>query len=351
MSTTPLGHIHRFEPGLRDLGAGVYAWLQPNGGLGESNAGLIVGDGESLLVDTLWSLPLTQRMLDGFATPTARAPIRRLVNTHSDGDHCWGNQLVGADEIIATRAAAERMADESPKALRLMGAAGRRLSPLARHALPVPGGQKLRGLAAFTALLGAYDFSGIELTTPTLTFDGSLALDVGGRAVEIIEVGPAHTEGDAIVHVPDARIVFAADVLFVGVTPIMWAGPVENWLAALDRILALEPEIVVPGHGPVTDADGVRRLREYWVFVEATARESHRARLGVEAAALEIARSREFAAAGFGSWDEPGRLLVNVAMLYRGFEGVTGRVSDGERAKLLAGMPRVADAAGVPKGV
>lgn len=346
MTTTPLGNVPRFEGGLHDLGNGAYAWLQPNGGLGESNAGLVVGEGESLLVDTLWSLPLTRRMLDAFAAPTAGAPIRRLVNTHSDGDHFWGNQLVGGAEIVATRAAAERMRDESPRALGLMGAAGRRFAPLARRrALPVPGGEKLRGLAAFTGLLGAYDFSGIELTLPTTTFDGSLDLEIGGRRVEIVEVGPAHTEGDAIVHLPDARVVFAADVLFVGVTPIMWAGPVENWLAALDRIVALEPEHVVPGHGPVTDLDGVRGVREYWEFAAAAARQRHAAGMGVDAAALDIARSPEFAARGYGGWDEPGRLLVNVAMLYRGFDGVAGRVSDAERAKLLAGMPRVADAA------
>ena len=98
-------------------------------------------------------------------------------------------------------------------------------------------------------MLGAYDFRGIELTPPTLTFDGSLELDVGGRAVHIIEVGPAHTEGDAIVHVPDARVVFAADVMFVGVTPIMWVGPASNWREALDRIILLDPEKVVPGTG------------------------------------------------------------------------------------------------------
>jgi glyoxylase-like metal-dependent hydrolase (beta-lactamase superfamily II) len=345
-TTTPLGNVPRFAAGLQEVADGVYAWLQPNGGLGESNAGLIVGASESLLVDTLWTLPLTRAMLAAFESAAGRgAPIRRLVNTHSDGDHFWGNQLVGAAEIVATRAAAERMRDESPRALGLMGAAGRRLSPLGRRALPVPGGEMLRGFAAFTRLLGAYDFGGIELTTPTLTFDGSLELEVGGRAVDVVEVGPAHTEGDAIVHVRDAGVVFAADVMFVGVTPIIWAGPVGNWLAALERILELEPRVVVPGHGPVTDAEGVRAMREYWEVVEVAARTRHAAGMSREAAALDIARSPEFTRPGFASWDEPGRLLVNVAMLYRGFEGTPGRVSDAERARLLAGMPRIADAA------
>src|SRR5436305_7980941 len=99
-----LGQPARYPAGLRDLGGGLFAWLQPNGGLGESNAGLVVGDEESLLIDTLWDLRLTRRMLDGFARYVERAPIKWLVNTHGDSDHCWGNQLVSGAEIIATRA-------------------------------------------------------------------------------------------------------------------------------------------------------------------------------------------------------------------------------------------------------
>src|ERR1700739_3636919 len=95
-----LGRPARYETGLKDLGHDTYAWLQPNGDLGESNAGLIVGDGESLLIDTLWDLRLTRRMLDAMAPRTATAPLNRLVNTHGDPDHCWGNQLLQGAEII-----------------------------------------------------------------------------------------------------------------------------------------------------------------------------------------------------------------------------------------------------------
>ena len=73
----------RFEGGLTEVGPGIYAWLQPNGTLGESNAGLVVGDGASLLIDTLWDPRLTRRMLGAMAPLTAQAPIQTLVNTHS----------------------------------------------------------------------------------------------------------------------------------------------------------------------------------------------------------------------------------------------------------------------------
>lgn len=96
-----MGATARFSGGLRDLGSGTYAWLQPNGEVGESNAGLVVGDGESVLIDTLWDLRLTRRLLAAAAEPTRDAPITMLINTHGDGDHCWGNQLLRGAEIVA----------------------------------------------------------------------------------------------------------------------------------------------------------------------------------------------------------------------------------------------------------
>ena len=88
----------------------MHAWLQPNGALGESNACLVVGDGASLLVDTLWDPPLTRRMLAAMAPLTADAPIATLVNSHSDGDHWWGNQELAGAEIVAIVKHADREA-------------------------------------------------------------------------------------------------------------------------------------------------------------------------------------------------------------------------------------------------
>ena len=82
----------RFEGGLTEVGPGIHAWLQPNGLLGESNAALVVGDGASRLVDTLWDPRLTRQMLAAMKALTAEAPIETLVNTHSDADHWWGNR-------------------------------------------------------------------------------------------------------------------------------------------------------------------------------------------------------------------------------------------------------------------
>ena len=100
----------RFDGGLVAVGADVYAWLQPNGLLGKSNAALVVGDGASLLVDPR----LTRRLLAAIAPLVESAPIETLVNTHSDGDHWWGNQEVEGAEINATASAAAVMGTQSP---------------------------------------------------------------------------------------------------------------------------------------------------------------------------------------------------------------------------------------------
>lgn len=332
-----------YPGGLQDLGGGVWAWLQPNGGLGESNAGLVAGADESLLIDTLWDLPLTKRMLDAMAAPSERAPIRTLVNTHADGDHCWGNQLLADVEIVGTRACHEDMLGEDPRTLRLLRTVGQTMGPLmARAPRGLPGIGQTAGFAAFASLLAPFDFGGIEVTPPTRTFSGTLSLDVGGRAVDVIEVGPAHTPGDAIVHIPDARIVFAADVLFAGVVPIMWAGPVERWVAALDRIVELGPVAVVPGHGPVTDLEGVRAMRAYWDFVAPAVRKRLAAGMTPEAAAREIVASPQYMRQPFSDWEGAERLVVSAATIARNDRGETGRVGGPARARLLAATGRLA---------
>ena len=96
----------RYSKGLRDLGLGCSAWMQPDGGWGWSNAGLVIGSGVSLWVDTLFDLSCTREMLDRMAAVTEGHPITTVVNTHSDGDHYFGNQVLAAQgaEIIASKA-------------------------------------------------------------------------------------------------------------------------------------------------------------------------------------------------------------------------------------------------------
>jgi glyoxylase-like metal-dependent hydrolase (beta-lactamase superfamily II) len=279
MDQTPAGHRARFTAGLHELAPDTYAWLQPNGGWGESNAGLVAGRDAAVLIDTLWDIRLTAGMLAAVRKRIS-VPIATVVNTHSDGDHVWGNQLLAGAEFVSTRAAARIIREESPEQIVRFKALAGLLRHVARLPLPVLGRMKVpllpslptRELGEYVgAMLDPFDFSGIFVTPPGREFDGELTMKVGGRELNLIEVGPAHTPGDLIVHVPDAGLCFAADILFVGVAPVMWAGPTANWIGALERILALGADIVVPGHGPVSGRAEVEILRDYLEWLDTAA--------------------------------------------------------------------------------
>jgi cyclase len=292
----------QYTTGLHELGDGCHAYLQPDGGWGWSNAGLVVGDGCSLLVDTLFDLELTAAMLDAMSPLTDRAPIDTAVNTHANGDHCYGNAELTrrrpAVDIVASTATSEEMSDVPPAMLAALNQAPGEVGDL------------------FRSFFGEFHFDGIELVPPTTTFDGRLDLDVGGRRIQLIEVGPAHTAGDTIVHVPDARTVYTGDILFIGGTPIVWAGPVSNWVAACDLMLDLGVETVVPGHGPVTDTTGIVAVRDYLAFIDEQATARHDAGMDAFDAARDIGRQLGLDER-FRGLGEFGRIAVNVETVYR----------------------------------
>lgn len=317
---TQYGEEPRFAEGLYALTDDTYAWMVPNGSWGEANAGLIVGDGESLLIDTLWDVPKTQGMLDAMAPYHKACPINTVVNTHADGDHFWGNQLIADADVITTDASLAEMAHHQPKTLFAFQKMGRLLACL-------PTAKSRKAGHWFQAMCAPYDFAGVAHTPAKRGFSGTLNLSVGGREVRLIEVGPAHTNGDLMVHVPDARTLFASDILFIGSTPVMWAGPLENWFRALDRILALDIDIIVPGHGPFATHDDVIAVKDYWTFVLENARQHFDSGTRADVAAFKIASGRAFRDRGYDAWDSPERLMTNVHMLYRGFRGRSHRPS------------------------
>ncbi len=310
-----------FEEGLWDLGHDLYAWMVPNGSWGESNSGLLVGKGQSLLVDTLWDVRHTRTMLDAMDPLLRGAPLHLLVNTHADGDHFWGNQLIGEDvETITSAAARTEMDLHTPASM--LG-----FMNLGKALMATPIGPAKRVGHWFSAMCLPYNFYEVTHTPAKETFSGTVWREIGGRKVQLIEVGPAHTSGDLMVYVPDAKTLFAGDIVFIGSTPVMWAGPVENWLNALDLILDLDVETIVPGHGPVTNKDGVRMVKSYWEYVHGAARRCHEQKHSAAAAARQIVSSVDFLALPFAQWDSPERMMTNIHVLYRQFEGRGGHMS------------------------
>jgi glyoxylase-like metal-dependent hydrolase (beta-lactamase superfamily II) len=307
---------------LQDFGSGAYAWVAPLGTWGWSNAGLIVDSGRSLLVDTLYDLELTDAMLRAMrrAEPCTEQ-IGTLINTHANGDHCHGNELVTGAEIIASTASAEEMAELPPEAMAAIVATAGEMGPVGQY---------------FLHCFGRFRFQGIRFTPPTRTFDGELHLRVGDKPVHLIEVGPAHTRGDVLVHSPSDRAVFTGDILFIEGTPVMWQGPVANWIRACRLIEGMDVDHIVPGHGPVTDKRGVRRVREYLEYV----RDQARRRYDAGMSALEAARDIELAE--YSAWSDPERIVVNVDSLYREFTG-SDQASD-----IMELFTRMAELAGFP---
>jgi cyclase len=337
-----LGQPARYPGGLSTVADGVQAWLQPNGDVGESNAGLVLGAGESLLVDTLWDVALTCTMLRAMAPHTAAAAIRTVVNTHGDGDHCWGNQTVPGARRLTSRATAADMLADDPRGWQALAGLGHLLRPLAGWDHPPRGLRTATAVARQAGTLSAYRFSGITVSPPERTFEGTLTLDVGGRRVVVSELGPAHTPGDSIVHVPDAATVFTGDLVFAGVAPIMWVGPVENWIGALDRITELRPRVVVPGHGPLSDLDAVHAMRGYWTYVAAAVRHGVARGTSPAEAAARIVHSPDFARQPFADWAGHERLAVSAHAIIRSDRGGLGRVGRLQRVRLLTGMATLA---------
>ena len=281
-----------YTKGLHQLTDHCYAWLVPDGTWGWSNAGLVTGDSESLLVDTLFDVPMTRDMLDALRPLTGRRPITTVVNTHANGDHWFGNELVADAQIIASRETAAEMASNGPDlitgVLRQDGAVGR----FARH------------------IFAPFDFDGITPTPANRTFDRELTVEVGGNQVRIIKLGPAHTAGDSIVLVPEEGVLYAGDLLFIGGTPISWAGPVSNWIRACQYMIDFDADYIVPGHGPVTDNNGVRGVKDYLEYVQQEAAERHARGMSAEEAMRDISLGR------FAQLDERGRLAQNVLAVY-----------------------------------
>ena len=330
----------RVKKRLTELGDGLYAYLMTPGSWGYSNSGLIVDGDHALLIDTLFDTAHTRQMLDEMrrVTPAANR-VGTVVNTHATGDHCWGIALVPGAEIVAAKKCAEEMPDLPPGRLALLMRTANTLVQL---------GGVARGLGRLCAALGVdkvawlveaapfvaatfrdCDFRGIELRLPTRTFEGRLDLRVGGVEVQLIEVGPAHTRGDVLVYVPESRTLFSGDILFADAHPLVWEGPVANWIAACKIVLDLDPVTVVPGHGELADTTAIRRQLEYFEYLSSEARQRYDAGMTVAEAA------RDISIAAFDGWLDAERVFINVHTLYRDFVGDRMRP---DPAQMFAGM-------------
>jgi cyclase len=295
---------------MEQISNSCFAVLNEKNRICDANSGLI-NLGGGMVIDTQSDLPHARQMIELFGKVWLAMP-NRVVNTHEDSDHVFGNQLFEDAEIIGHRSLPERMKKvaEPEEIQHLMKAANDPVTgPQVKLAHP--------GVSAVASQLAEdYDFGGVELVPPTVLFDDKLEVMLDDQEVEILHVGPCHQIGDAVVWMPKERVLFAGDVLFRLCTPMGWVGTYEKWFETLDLIVdELKPEVIVPGHGPLCGVEGVIEMKAYLEYV----RNESRSFFDKEIEAGEAASTIDLGP--YADWLSPERIYMNVERAYREFRG------------------------------
>lgn len=292
---------------MEQVSDNCFAVLNEKNRVCDANSGLI-NRGGGVVIDTQSDLAHGRQMIELFSKVWPAMP-KRVINTHEDGDHVWGNQLFEGAEIIAHQSVPERMKQaanpEETQHLLHGVAESSTLSMLRQHHPGVA--------ASGQQLAEDYDLDGVELVLPTTLFDTRYELDLDGTEAHLIYVGPCHQVGDTIIHVPKERVVFAGDVVFRQCTPMGWTGSFAKWFQCLDLIAQLNPDVIVPGHGPLCGIEGLLEMKAYLEYV----RDESRKCFDDGLTSLDAAKRIEFGP--YAEWRAPARLYMNVERAYREF--------------------------------
>lgn len=206
-------------------------------GLG-GNVGVLRTDEGSIVVDTM-TFALQGREIRDRAEALA-GPVRAIVNTHYHLDHTHGNPAFASGLKVVSTA---------------------------------------RTRAYLDALDAEYWSGAASGTLPNETFDTEHTLKLGGKTLRLLHLGRGHTDGDLVVHFVEDRVVHTGDLFFNGRYPnidLEAGGSVQEWSATIDRILELDFDQVIPGHGLVTDAAGLREFQRFMQQLAAVGRNAER---------------------------------------------------------------------------
>jgi cyclase len=281
--------------GLIEIASGTYAYLRPPGTWGWSNSGLVVEGDDAILIDTAYTGKLTTEMLEQIGELLPGVHISRAVLTHGNGDHTFGAGSLDGVGLITALNCADTLEHE--------------VSPAMMETLMAEGPEPIRSY--MREHFSPFDFSDATLPEIDETFTGRTSLKLGDREVELIEVGPAHTGGDVVVHVPDRHVVYTGDIVFADDTPLVWES-VEGAARACTIIEQTGATRVVPGHGPVVDSAYLAIARGYYEHIlECADLFGRRDGLPYHEAAARVPLER------YSSWKLPERIVVSMAAAYR----------------------------------
>lgn len=248
-----------------EVGPGVYAFVSPetNGPIPSGNVVAVVGDDGVLLVDSGRFPTLARRMAEEVRRRTDK-PVRWLVHTHWHLDH------IAADAVfrdafpgitfVSTGFTRRKMAEKQIPYVRdlvktdtgyVQYLEERVASGMRRDGSPMP--EELRRYLASQVTdirLEMAELGDAEIVLPTVTFEKELRVHLGKREVRVAFLGKGNTEGDAVVIVPDAKVVATGDLL-VSPIPYGYGCHPAEWIRTLDALTAIDAAVIVPGHGPV----------------------------------------------------------------------------------------------------
>jgi cyclase len=238
LAGSPTWAEFRYPMQAQKVAENVYAIITPtrdfpsadNGGWNSNSAFVVTREGV-LLFDTGSSTAIGRALRQAIAAVTDK-PVRWIINSHEHGDHWLGNAA---------------FSDEQPTIY-----ASQTVAELIRH-----GGSRWVGM--FNEMTGGLTGDS-AVVTPNQTLDASTDLDLGGMRIQMMLSGGSHSPGDLMVWLPASRVLIAGDVVYSDRMPSTGAGNLKQWIKMLEDLQALQPAVVVPGHGVVTDAAGLERL-------------------------------------------------------------------------------------------
>jgi cyclase len=265
--------VNTRERQIRELAPGIYAIRHPDptDDFPDGNTTVVIGEREVLVIDTCY-LPSSADGDIALIRGWTDKPVRWVLNTHWHNDHVGGNQryrqawpgagVIGHEETrrmingrvpsyVRRFVAADSTFARQREALRLSAETG-----VDDKGKPVDAAGRATAAKSLARLEAARrEFSTIVVEAPTVTFESALRIDLGGRVVELKHLGRGNTGGDVVAWLPAERILVAGDLVDHPV-PYAFAGYPGEWIGTLDRLAALDPALVVPGHGEVLRGKG-----------------------------------------------------------------------------------------------
>ena len=302
---------------LVKMADGVYACIHKMGGKAICNAGIIdIGEG-TIIFDTFLS-PDVAREIPVLVKKLNLSPIKYVVNSHWHNDHIRGNQVFPQEvDIISTKKTAELIKINEPKEIAAeKNYAPKQLAYQDSLLNNYKGDYADRAYQTILMWQGYYkalvESNGIlETRIPNVFVDKEKIIKGTKRNINLICYGRGHTESDLILYLPQDKIVFTADLVFIGMHPHLADGYIEDWENYLTKMEGLDIEKLVPGHGNIGTAKDLQTMKEYLKMIEKQAQKIIDKGLSITAAdSIEIPEP-------FTNWWFDNFITLNLRFMYK----------------------------------